>query len=55
MNPLKRGAWIVWRFKRGLGKKRGYVFEVGEGAGVETPMHTMRWRKLLIDTNIQTK
>ena len=35
---LKRGAWIVCRFKRGLGKKEGGVFE---GGGVDTPMHTM--------------
>ena len=25
------GAWIVSRFKRGLGKRRGYVFEVERG------------------------
>ena len=43
MNRLKRGTWIVCRFKRGLGKtkreRRGDVFEVG-GEGVETPIHT---------------
>ena len=42
-NRLKRGTWIVCRFKRGLGKtkreRRGDVFEVG-GEGVETPIHT---------------
>ena len=52
VNHLKRGAWIVCRFKRVLGKRRGYVFDVGR---VETPMHTMSWRSLLIDTNIQSK
>ena len=29
VNCLKRGAWIVCRFKKGLGKRRGRVFEVG--------------------------
>ena len=29
--PKKGGAWIVCRFNRGLGKRRGYEFEVGEG------------------------
>ena len=28
---LKRGAWIVWRFKRIIGKRKGHVFEVGRG------------------------
>ena len=23
---LKGGAWTVWKFKRGLGKKRGWCF-----------------------------
>ena len=50
---LKRGIWEVCRFKRRLGKERSCVFEVG--GGVETPMHTMSWRSLLIDTNIQSK
>ena len=27
----KKGAWIVYRFKRGLGKRRGYFFKVGGG------------------------
>ena len=49
VNRLKKGAWIVNRFKRGLGKRRGHVFEVGR---VETQMHTMSCRNLLIDTNI---
>ena len=49
--PKKGGAWIVCRFNRGLGKRRGYEFEVE----VETPMHTMSRRSLLIDTNIQSK
>ena len=31
VNHLKRGAWIVCRFKRGFGKRRGHVFEVGRG------------------------
>ena len=26
--PKKGGAWIVCRFNRGLGKRRGYEFEV---------------------------
>ena len=54
LNRLKRGAWIVCRFKRGLGKKkkrRGDVFELEEGRGGET----MSWESLLIDTNIQSK
>ena len=34
----------------GLAKKRGGCF----WGGVEIPMHTMSWRSLLIDTNIQT-
>ena len=29
----KKGAWIVYRFKRGLGKRRGYFFKVGGGEG----------------------
>ena len=33
VNRLKRGLWIVCRFKRGLGNRRGYVFEVGGGGG----------------------
>ena len=44
---LIKGAWTVCRFKRGLGKKEGVMFFRG---GVETPMHTMSWRRLLIDT-----
>ena len=31
-------------------KKMGWCF----WGGVETPMHAMNWRTLLIDTNIQT-
>ena len=32
VNRLKREAfWTVWRFKKGLGKRRACVFEVGEG------------------------
>ena len=27
VNRLKRGTWIVRRFKSGLGKRMGYVFE----------------------------
>ena len=48
----KKGTWIICKFKRRLG---GYVFEMWEVAGVEVPMHTMSWRRLLIDTNIQSK
>ena len=54
VNHLKRGAWIVCRFRRGLEKKekgRVHVFEVEEGGGVVT----MSWRSLLIYTNIQSK
>ena len=29
VNCQKKRAWIVCRFKNGLGKRRGYVFEVG--------------------------
>ena len=52
----EKGAWIVCRFKRGLGEKekKGVMF-LGCGDGVETPMHTISWRNLLIDTNIQSK
>ena len=39
------GAWAGCRFKRVLGKKE----EIFEG-GAETPIHTMSWRSLLIDT-----
>ena len=38
---------------------RGYLTKEGvmflRWRGVETPMHTMSWRALLIDTNIQSK
>ena len=34
---LKRGAWTVSRFKRGLARKRVWFFL----SGVDTPMHTM--------------
>ena len=40
----KEGAWIVCRFKKGLGKKEGVVFLKGGGGGVGgliTPMQTM--------------
>ena len=47
----KKGAWIAWRFKRRLGKRMGYVFEMG---GVETSMHNMSWT-LPIETKIQSK
>ena len=33
---LKKGAWIVCRFKGGFGKKEGGVFK-----GVDTSMYTM--------------
>ena len=36
---LKRGAWAVFRFKGGLGKKEKVV--VFEGGEVDTSMHTM--------------
>ena len=55
VNRQKRVLWIVCRFKRGLCKRRGYVFEVGGGGVVETPIYTMSWRSLLINTNIQSK
>ena len=33
-DSLKRGAWTVWRFKGGIGKKEGdVVFKGGEGGG----------------------
>ena len=31
VNRLRRGAWIVCRFKRRIGKRRGHVFEVRKG------------------------
>ena len=37
MNCLKKGAWIVCRFKSGIGKKRGHVLRWG---GADTLMHT---------------
>ena len=38
----KEGAWIVCRFKKGLGKKEGVVFlKGGGGGGLITPMQTM--------------
>ena len=58
VNCLKRVAWLVCIFKRGLGKeekKKGLCFWGDGGRGVETPMHIMSWRSLLIDTNIQSK
>ena len=27
----KKGGWIVCKFKRGLGRRRGHVFELGRG------------------------
>ena len=50
---LKRGAWIVCRFKKGLGKKEGIMF--WRGGGVEIPVQTMSWRSLLIDTSTWSK
>ena len=39
-NCLKRGAWIVCRFRRGLDKnEKGGNFE--GGGGTDIPMHTM--------------
>ena len=38
-NCLNRGDWIVCRFKWGLIRRRGGVFD--RGGGVDTPMHTM--------------
>ena len=35
--PKKVGAWTVCRFKRWLGKKRGWCF----WGGFDTPIHTM--------------
>ena len=45
MNRLTKGAWIVCRFKRGLGKKEkkeGVMFlRCGRGGGgAEIPMYT---------------
>ena len=54
-NCLKRGDWIVCRFKRGLGKTERLGVGGGGGGGgvgVKTPMHTVSWRSLLIDTSI---
>ena len=31
LNCLKSGAWIVSKFKRGLGKRRSHVSEVTRG------------------------
>ena len=53
VNCLKRGAWIVCKFN--LAKEGVMFFRLGGGGGVETPMHTMSRRSLLIDTNIQSK
>ena len=52
VNCLKRETGIVFRFKRRLGKKEGVKFLKG---GVETPIHTMSRRFLLIDRNIENK
>ena len=41
---LKRGAWTVCQFKGGLGKKEGVVLLRG---GVDTPMHTMSYLKVI--------
>ena len=51
MNRLKRGPWIFADLRGDLAKE-GVIFL--RWGGVETPMHTMSWRSLLIDTNIQT-
>ena len=42
--PVGKGAWIVWIFKWGLGKKEGAMFL----RGFETPKHTVSWRSLLL-------
>ena len=39
VNRVKKGAWIVWRSKTGLGKKVGVMFL--RGIGAETPMQAM--------------
>ena len=41
----KRGAWKVCRFKGGLARKRGGVFEGRGGGGVDTPIHNMYYLK----------
>ena len=37
-NWIKKGVWIVCRFKKGLGKKRGWYLWVG---WYSTPVHAM--------------
>ena len=39
--PEKGGAWAVYRFKGGPGKKEGGGVLRVRGGGVDTPMHTM--------------
>ena len=54
VNHLKRGTWIVCRFKRGLGrkKKKGLCFWGGEGGGVLRPQDTLWVRVAFLLTQI---
>ena len=46
-------AWITCRFNRGLGKSRGYVFEVGAGRGLR-PQCTLWVQGVFLFTQIST-
>ena len=41
------GAWTVSRLKGDLAKKSRWCFW-GDGGGVDTPMHTMHWKKIFV-------
>ena len=43
VNRLERGAWIVCRFKRGLGKKERMMFFFGGGGGGGMRDKTLRF------------
>ena len=55
VNCRKKGLEQCPDLKGGLAKKKKRKDDVFEVTGVETAMHTMSWRSLLIDTNIQNK
>ena len=48
-NCLKKGAWTVFRLKRGLAKKRGVMFL---RRWIDNPMHTMYSCLELIDDKL---
>ena len=53
-SPTKGDLDSLQIYEKAWQKRRGDVFEGGRGGG-ETPMHTISWRSILMDTNIQSK